>query len=61
MANDLPDPERKKRRRRFWTLLAVIAAIVAALTAGLTALLVNIFEHKQEARNPFYRVVELTD
>jgi nitrite reductase (cytochrome c-552) len=27
----------------------------------VTALLVNIFEHKQEARNPFYRVVELTD
>ena len=25
------------------------------------ALLVNIFERKQEARNPFYRVVELTD
>jgi len=24
-------------------------------------LLVNIFERKQEARNPFYRVVELTD
>ena len=25
------------------------------------ALLMNIFERKQEARNPFYRVVELTD
>ena len=25
------------------------------------ALLVNIFERKQEARNPFYRVVELDD
>jgi nitrite reductase (cytochrome c-552) len=28
---------------------------------GAVALLVNIFERKQEARNPFYRVVELTD
>jgi nitrite reductase (cytochrome c-552) len=27
----------------------------------VTALLVNIVERKQEARNPFYRVVELTD
>ena len=42
------------------TLLALI--IVAAVgAAGLTALLVNIFERKQEARDPFFRVVELTD
>jgi nitrite reductase (cytochrome c-552) len=40
----------------------VIAAVVSALvTLGVVALLVNIFERKQEARNPFYRVVELTD
>ena len=31
------------------------------MTLGLVALLINIFERKQEARNPFYRVVELTD
>lgn len=36
-----------------------IAAAVA--TIAVTALLVNIFEHQQEAKNPFYRVVELTD
>src|SRR5262249_33213469 len=29
--------------------------------AGGVALLVNILERKQEARNPFYRVVELND
>jgi nitrite reductase (cytochrome c-552) len=40
----------------------VIAAIAAALGAvAITALLVNIFSRQQEARNPFYRVVELTD
>jgi nitrite reductase (cytochrome c-552) len=40
----------------------VVVAVVAALAAaGATALLVNIFERKTEARNPFYRVVELTD
>ncbi|HVL67972.1 MAG TPA: ammonia-forming cytochrome c nitrite reductase subunit c552 [Vicinamibacterales bacterium] len=38
------------------------AVLVSALvTLGVVALLVNIFERKQEARNPFYRVVELTD
>jgi nitrite reductase (cytochrome c-552) len=40
-------------------LVTAVAAAVAA--AGAAALLVNIFERKQEARNPFYRVVELTD
>ncbi len=36
--------------------------LVAALgAAGVTALLVNIFERKQEARSPYFRVVELTD
>jgi nitrite reductase (cytochrome c-552) len=39
-------------------LTAVTAAIAAA---AVTALLINIFERKQEARNPFYRVVELND
>src|SRR5215208_2003419 len=42
------------------TLITLI--LVAAVgAAGLTALLVNIFERKQEARNPFFRVVELTE
>ena len=40
----------------------VLTAVIAALGAlAAIALLVNIFERKQEARNPFYRVVELTD
>ncbi|MEE8199600.1 MAG: ammonia-forming cytochrome c nitrite reductase subunit c552 [Candidatus Acidoferrales bacterium] len=42
--------------------LMLITAVVATLAAaGGAALLVNILERKQEARNPFYRVVELTD
>jgi nitrite reductase (cytochrome c-552) len=42
---------------------ALVAIALAALlgTAAVTALLVNIMERKQEARNPFYRVVELTE
>jgi nitrite reductase (cytochrome c-552) len=44
------------------TQVLVVAALVAVIvTLGVVALLVNIFERKQEARNPFYRVVELTD
>ena len=40
----------------------IVTAIVAAIAAiAMTALLVNIFTRQQEARNPFYRVVELTD
>ncbi|MBK8479316.1 MAG: ammonia-forming cytochrome c nitrite reductase subunit c552 [Opitutaceae bacterium] len=40
----------------------LLAAILAALGAvGALALLMNIFERKQEARVPFFRVVELTD
>src|SRR5215510_5334653 len=38
--------------------VAVLAAV--AVIAG-TALLVSIFTRQQEARNPFYRVVELND
>lgn len=39
-------------------LVALVAALVTALGTGL---LVNIFQRKQEARNPFCRVVELND
>lgn len=48
---------RKRRWLRFW---GVVALAVVATVFGL-ALLVNIFQRKQEARNPFFRVVELTD
>jgi len=41
--------------------LAGLVVVAALAAAGVTALLVNIFERKQEARNPFFRVVELTD
>ncbi len=48
--------------RRFAGRWLVIAAVAAALvTLGLAALLTNIFQRQQEARNPFYRVVTLTD
>src|SRR5918994_2904652 len=42
-------------------LIVGIALAAAVLAVCAVALLVNIMERKQEARNPFYRVVELTD
>ena len=42
-----------------WLAAVIVLAAIAAF--AVTALLVNIFERKQEARNPFYRVVDLTD
>jgi nitrite reductase (cytochrome c-552) len=39
-----------------------LAAIASSLVAvGALVLLMNIFERKQEAKNPFFRVVDLTD
>ena len=48
---------------RFAIGRGVLAAmlVAAVVGAGVSALLVNIFERKQEGRNPFYRVVELSD
>lgn len=41
--------------------LFLAIGVTAVLAVGVTALLVNIFERKQEARNPFFRVVDLND
>ncbi len=50
-------PERMINRKRFFLFVAVTVVV----TIFATAMLVNIFERKQEAKNPFFRVVELTD
>jgi nitrite reductase (cytochrome c-552) len=45
-----------------WLSLPVVVVVISAVAAiALTALLVNIFTRQQEARDPFYRVVELND
>ncbi|HTV03226.1 MAG TPA: ammonia-forming cytochrome c nitrite reductase subunit c552, partial [Luteitalea sp.] len=54
-----PGPSRPGRPA--WKLLAFTALFAALVAAGVTALLVNIFERKQEGRDTFFRVVELDD
>jgi nitrite reductase (cytochrome c-552) len=47
--------------RRPSRVIVLVAAIAAAAAAGVAALLVSIYEHKQESKSPFFRVVEITD
>ena len=56
-SKDPPQP----RQRMSLTLLSLTALFAALFAFAVSALLVNIFERKQEAKNPFFRVVELND
>jgi nitrite reductase (cytochrome c-552) len=60
MNENHPNPESRTNIKpaRLFLLTTVVAIMVAA---GGIALLVNIMERKQESKNPFYRVVELSD
>ena len=60
MAETIGDDVSNRRRRRLLFIIIIIGAAALATVIGV-AFLMNIFERKQEARNPFYRVVELTD
>ncbi|HEY3450447.1 MAG TPA: ammonia-forming cytochrome c nitrite reductase subunit c552 [Myxococcales bacterium] len=51
--------ETTSRNRLF--ALAGVAVATAVATALITALLVTIFQHKQEAKNPFLKLVEVTE
>lgn len=48
-------------RKKQWGIFVATVAVAALVAVGGLALLINIMEHKQEAKNPFFRVVELTD
>jgi nitrite reductase (cytochrome c-552) len=52
--------EPRETRRRIFAY-ALVALVVAAGTAAATALLVNIFQRKQEAKNTYVKLVELTE
>ena len=59
MADNTPANQDPRWGGRRFVLITALLATLGAI--GGAALLTNIFERKQEARNPFYRVVELTD
>ncbi len=48
-------------QKRSFAWLALLTALVALGTVGVVALLMNIFERKQEARTPFVRLVEVNE
>lgn len=53
-----PTPTAESGRGRF---LLALAALFALVTFGVAALLITIFEHKQESRTPFTRLVEVNE
>jgi nitrite reductase (cytochrome c-552) len=61
MTDESGRPINGRPRQRQALRLGGLAVLGALGAVGAAALLTNIFERRQEARNPFYRVVELTD
>ena len=61
MSQMRPSREVPPRSRRRLILGLAILAVAVLGAAGGAALIANIATRKQEGRNPFYRVVELTD
>jgi nitrite reductase (cytochrome c-552) len=55
----MPSNDSSPGGNRRLLLLTIVFAAIAAI--ALTGFLITIFEHKQEARNPFFRVVDLND
>lgn len=54
-------PTTDSEPRRSQKLLIAVVALASVATLAVTALLISIFERKQEAKNSFYEVVELND
>jgi len=59
MTNDTSTKPENTRRPTV-VLLVVLLALVAIFTAVIASLLVNIFQRKQEAKNPYLRFVDVT-
>ena len=55
-----PDQPSTTRKRRKWLFIATIL-VTAAATFGIAMLLSNIFMHKEEAKNPYLRFVDVNE
>lgn len=53
--------EAPRRDRRPFLLAGLVLVAVAVVTFGITAVLVTIFEHRQESRTPFVLLAEVTE
>jgi nitrite reductase (cytochrome c-552) len=51
------DPTTRRRTLAY----VVVAVVAAAAAAGITALLINIFQRKQEAKEPFLKLVQVSE
>ena len=58
---ETPSPAPRTVGSRRLLLIGGVAVLAALAAVGAVALLVNILERKQEAKNPFFRVVAITD
>ncbi len=60
-ANDKPTGLGQWFMARWVLFLTALLLVVAVVTFGVTAVLVSIFEHRQEARMPFVRLVDVDE
>jgi nitrite reductase (cytochrome c-552) len=56
-----PASDKQSRLRRPVLFFSILILVVAVVTFVVTAVLVSIFEHRQEARTPFVRLVEVNE
>ena len=61
MTDPNPSTQGKASRRPKIALLVAIIVVVTGSTAVIAGLLVNIFQRKQEAKNPYLRFVDVTN
>ena len=50
----------QRRQTRLWPFLAIVV-VVAVASAVLSALLLNIFQRKQEAKDPYLKLVNVSE
>ncbi|MBI3465343.1 MAG: ammonia-forming cytochrome c nitrite reductase subunit c552 [Planctomycetes bacterium] len=61
MSSSTSHPSPQPAHRRSWVGYIIAVVITALLTVVVLGLLVSIFERKQEAQQPFVRLVEVTE
>src|SRR5687768_4389147 len=57
----MPEEKPKNTSRRSAIVFILTVTVATLVAVGSMALFTNILQHKQEAKNPFFRVVELDD